>query len=250
MSSQTAMERLCRELADSALSSLSASVRKKARHDADACRTKSEVYCEIARDDIERRIADARDEDEREDTYSARELKRLTGIHSDHRYTTLSEVVEMAAVAEGRKEKAADLDALRGAGRVMPEGLAWPRYADGTAVALGDVRIGPGGRECRVVGAAAGCGRMSAVCEDADDGGALVLVDPSMLEPPDSWERLTEDARKGIYTYWGCRDFPCTECPAVVDGKRPRDRYGCHECSVAMRLDMLARAKRLAGVPE
>ncbi len=69
---------------------------------------------------------------------------------------------------------------------------------------------------------------------------------------PDSWERLAEDATKAVFDYWSCRDVDhdgCpAKCPAKVDGKDPRQRYGTDKCFIAMRADIVARAKALAGV--
>lgn len=67
-------------------------------------------------------------------------------------------------------------------------------------------------------------------------------------ERPDSWWRLREDARKGYTAYWGCIGFCCDKCPALVDGKKPSERYGTAGCHMAKQLDLLARAERLAGV--
>lgn len=65
---------------------------------------------------------------------------------------------------------------------------------------------------------------------------------------PDSWERLAEDARNGLCDYWSCHDARCVDCPATVDGKDPAQRYGTDSCAHAMAVDIVARAKALAGV--
>ena len=65
-------------------------------------------------------------------------------------------------------------------------------------------------------------------------------------ERPDSWERLEEDVRKSRYEYWGCLKVRCSSCPAVVDGKNPRKRYGVDDCQDAMQCDLVLRAKALA----
>lgn len=65
---------------------------------------------------------------------------------------------------------------------------------------------------------------------------------------PDSWERLTEDAAKNHVAYWGCGMSTCAECPKLIDGKTPYERFGCHHCLDAMRLDLIRRAKVLAGM--
>ena len=70
---------------------------------------------------------------------------------------------------------------------------------------------------------------------------------PEPEPEPDSWERLKNDAQKELIDYWSCRDVMCNDCPAIVDGKNPMDRYGTAGCGLAMRADIVARAKALAG---
>lgn len=67
-------------------------------------------------------------------------------------------------------------------------------------------------------------------------------------EPEDSWEKLEEDARKFFTDYWSCQGYDCCDCPAKIDGKTPRQRYGVGSCTRAMAVDILARAEKLAGV--
>lgn len=69
-------------------------------------------------------------------------------------------------------------------------------------------------------------------------------------EPPDSWELLEEDADKDYVNYWGCERIPCYDCPAIVDGKKPDERYIVANCSEAVKCDLVRRAKALAGVTE
>ena len=64
---------------------------------------------------------------------------------------------------------------------------------------------------------------------------------------PDSQERINEDAMKGEYEYWGCNGVECTRCPALVDGKKPKERYGVLWCSGAKTLDLLRRQRELDG---
>ena len=60
------------------------------------------------------------------------------------------------------------------------------------------------------------------------------------LEPADSWEKLEEDAKKTICKIAGQKAFPsCAECKWV--GK---------ECNRMARLEILKRAKKLAGIDE
>lgn len=66
--------------------------------------------------------------------------------------------------------------------------------------------------------------------------------------PTDSWEKLREDSLLGAIDYWGCGSVNCGYCTAVVDGETPLERYNVECCDDAMRLDLIARAEKLAGV--
>lgn len=65
---------------------------------------------------------------------------------------------------------------------------------------------------------------------------------------PDSWKKLEMDAIKPHIHYWECGNVICKRCPVKVDGKTPRERYCVDSCGEAKALDILARAKKLAGV--
>ena len=207
---RTAMERLCRELMDRIERSAATSWCREHGYT-----VKGTNYVEDqrrARADILRRIEDARTEDDCADSYAAEALKELTGMHRGHTMCTRGEVDEMAAVAEGWKAEAAELDALcrvlnaesadeavaaaralaeehyelkelREAGRVMPEGMSWPRYADGEPVRVGDVLRTRGMMhgEYRVVGVSA-CGMASVVAEDVEDDDNIALLDPELMD--------------------------------------------------------------------
>lgn len=154
----------------------------------------------------------------------------------------------IANVAEWR-EKAAELDALRGAGRVVPEGVSWPRLGDGGPVRLGGEAWTREGERVRVV-AVTHRGKAAVRPWGRTDGrGARWVPLASLLgERPDSWGRLMKDARKCFVDYWVCGGIRCEECRATEGGARPFERYECTGCEEAMRLDLLARAERMAGV--
>lgn len=198
-----------------------------------------------------------------------------------------------------------ELAAIKAAGRIMPEGVSWPRYEDGelvrildwfgdeevislifnmkgcALVARGDVylahstggdaikrpapkAVGADGVEVKVGDTVWDeIGRKWTVMTASVDGCRLRdarpessrfveehFEAPGLLthERPDSWERLREDARKDYTAYWCCIGFCCDKCPALVDGKSPKERYGVESCKYAMMLDLVARAERLAGV--
>lgn len=62
---------------------------------------------------------------------------------------------------------------------------------------------------------------------------------------PDTLERIEEDARKAFTDYWGCGDAECRCCPAIVDGKKPYERYGTGSCEATQRLDLLRRQREV-----
>lgn len=76
-------------------------------------------------------------------------------------------------------------------------------------------------------------------------------IRPEMLthkapEPPDSWEKLEEDALKDPCTYFGKfedQNVSCLKCPHSFD-------VTGRNCLKNMRLDLVERAKRLAGIEE
>ena len=78
--------------------------------------------------------------------------------------------------------------------------------------------------------------------------GSTVSLHPAQLthERPDSWERIEEDKNKTYTDYWECDRIPCYGCPAIVDGKRPDERYNSANCAEAVKCDLVSRARALA----
>lgn len=74
---------------------------------------------------------------------------------------------------------------------------------------------------------------------------------PNMLthnppEPPDSWEKLEEDALKGQCTYFGVSGDKSVTCANCQHSRRATGRL----CWENMQIDLIKRAKRLAGIEE
>lgn len=63
--------------------------------------------------------------------------------------------------------------------------------------------------------------------------------------PPETQERIDEDARRYHVKYWRCLGSECDECPAEVAGMNPHERYECDGCDTAMTLDLLRRQREL-----
>lgn len=124
-----------------------------------------------------------------------------------------------------------------------------PLDADGVPIRIGDV-VDVDGSAMTVLGYRLHDGRVLLIVED-EKGGLVFTPRPSGVrhfrpEPPDSWEKLEEDAKM---------------VKACDYAHAPRDEYGitvCRDCRFQkskscrqeMILDMIARAKKLVGVEE
>ena len=63
---------------------------------------------------------------------------------------------------------------------------------------------------------------------------------------PDSLERIEDDARRLVmYSYWRCIGKRCVDCPAMIDGKIPKEYYGVGDCEDARVLDLLLRQREV-----
>ena len=80
---------------------------------------------------------------------------------------------------------------------------------------------------------------------EAWEEGFVFTHRPPNQEPADSWEKLEEDLLRGSTAdaYFQCGDMSCSECPY---SREVTGRY----CWMNRNLDILARAKKLAGVEE
>lgn len=123
-----------------------------------------------------------------------------------------------------------------------------PLDADGEPIRIGDV-LYSSGNECRVVSITVKADE-ACVGIHADEGLFLPSVNPKYLsrkkpEPADSWEKLEEDAKKTACNY--------APAPRNDDGLVTCD--GCRfqkseSCSNEMAIDLVERAKKLAGIEE
>ena len=76
-------------------------------------------------------------------------------------------------------------------------------------------------------------------------GWTCYLADRLTHTPPDTQERIDEDARKSSYAYWGCMSIACDDCPSTIDGKKPHEYFDCINCLHAKTLDLLRRQREL-----
>lgn len=151
------------------------------------------------------------------------------------------EVAERLGVAVGGCLPSDYADAIGEAldRRLMPEGYEWPRFEDG-----GQVRIGDEFAE-RIYGNPCKVGHFAINkyaflifdeedvndCEAIDHGNHKRVRRPA---PPDSWERLEDDATKPPYAY-------CVEHGLDDDSLPTNEKFA---------RDLVRRAKDLAGVSE
>lgn len=124
-----------------------------------------------------------------------------------------------------------------------------PVDADGVPIRIGD-EMNIDGDAMTVLGYRLRNDMMLLVVEDKKMG--LFLAPESSRvrhfkpEPADSWEKLEEDALKNPCRYFGMFDDQSTSCTACPHGPWATDRI----CGENMRLDLIKRAKRLAGIEE
>lgn len=128
-----------------------------------------------------------------------------------------------------------------------------PLDADGEPIHIGDVLYSRG-NECRVVSITVKADE-ACVGVHTDEGVFLPSVNPKYLsrenleplepEPDDSWEKLEEDVMKWSCSYFGIDQdaASCDDCPHGL-------KQTGNACWLNARLDMLARAKKLAGIEE
>lgn len=137
--------------------------------------------------------------------------------------------------------------------RLMPEGMAWPRFEDGSQLHFGDF-VQFEDDSFMVDDVAFGVDKTVTMRAWAADLGGIwrdeLWLSVKRPKPCDSWEKLEEDANKSACTYWDCPgdlfEVSCENCPSLIEGKSPRDFYGTVSCLKAHKLDIVARAKRLA----
>lgn len=132
----------------------------------------------------------------------------------------------------------------------LPEGRKWqavelvrPLDSNGNVMSVGDtIRHGDTAGEIEYFIA----------CPVIRDGCNQMVVPNALawdIVPRDSWEKLQEDAAKRVCEYAGAQKsivddrYTCINCP--YDEPGPHTDAGCNK---RMRLDLMRRAKALAGV--
>lgn len=178
------------------------------------------------------------------------DLKQAKTLMSEANHIMSDHISKLKALEEENAELRAELDDWKGnAEGFQPDAyMKLPLDADGEPIRIGDVvwYIGDDAEitKCepqKVVGLVSVFGMLGTYVMTRDYPDKA--LDPKSLahkkpEPPDSWEKLEEDAKKTICKIAGQKAFPsCGECKWV--GK---------ECNRMARLEILKRAKKLAGI--
>ena len=124
-----------------------------------------------------------------------------------------------------------------------------PVDADGVPIRIGD-EMNIDGDSMTVLGYRLHDDMLLLIAEDKKSG-LVFTPEPSRVchfkpEPADSWEKLEEDALKGQCTYFGAsgdKSVTCTNCQHSLQATGRR-------CWENMQIDLVKRAKKLAGVEE
>lgn len=159
-------------------------------------------------------------------------------------------ISKLKSLEEENAQLRADLDDWRGnAEGFEPDAyMKLPLDADGEPIRIGDV-LYSSGNECRVVSITVKADE-ACVGVHTDEGVFLPSVNPKYLsrkkpEQVDSWEKLEEDAKQRVCSYFGIdpENASCEDCPY---GSSQTGRLCWRNAS----LDMIARAKKLAGIED
>ena len=147
-------------------------------------------------------------------------------------------------------ENAALKDEL-GALQIQPDSsyMKLPLDADGEPIHLGD-KMDVDGDLMNVLGYRMYNGKLLLIAKKAEGDVCVYTPNPSDVrhfkyEPRDSWKKLEEDARKSSCDYAGA--------PLDANGLTTCDgcRFQkCGPCHIEMTIEVLERAKKLAGVEE
>ena len=166
-------------------------------------------------------------------------MSKANGIMSDH-------ISKLKALEEENAALKAELDDWKGnAEGFQPDAyMKLPLDADGVPIRIGDT-VWFGDKKSIVTDITLSCEGWD-ICADSDGygfgGAAPETLSHKQPEPADSWEKLDEDAKKTICEIAGQAGSPnCVGC------KWERTSGSCQERA---RLEILKRAKKLAGIEE
>ena len=159
-------------------------------------------------------------------------------------------ISKLRELEEENAELKAELDDWKGnAEGFQPDAyMRLPLDADGVPIRIGD-KMDVDGDCMTMLGYRKYNGTLHLIVKKMESSITFTL-DPSSIHhfkyaPPDSWEKLEEDAMQHSCSYFGIGldNASCKDCP---HGQKRTGRT----CLQNARLDMIARAKKLAGIEE
>ena len=138
------------------------------------------------------------------------------------------------------------------ANAIEGEYIPRPRYEDGEPVQFGDIYTDKHGREWKngIKSINIDCnGNFSLHDNTIGSVGRYEVFEQNRRVKrykPDSIERIEKDAEKRFDVYWKCSGIDCSNCPAIIDGKKPDERYETiGDCLNAQKLDLLYRQRKV-----
>ncbi len=148
----------------------------------------------------------------------------------------------LTTFVDGKRTLGYDLEPGNPAKRWKPDVLD----ADGVPIKVGDHVWWKDGREFVITDVKRGV-NTEAVEPVPGRCSSHVNFDPKEFthKQPDTLERIEEDAMEELWHYWGCSGARCAECPALIDGKTPKDHYHTDSCEDAKVLDLLRRQREV-----
>lgn len=171
-------------------------------------------------------------------------MSKANGIMSDS-------ISKLRELEEENAELKAELDDWKGnAEGFQPDAyMRLPLDADGVPIRIGD-KMDVDGDCMTVLGYHLFNGELLLMMKKMESDIAIYTPRPSDVRhfkyaPPDSWEKLEEDAMQHACSYFDISsdNASCDDCP---HGSRQTGRT----CWQNARRDMIARAKKLAGIDE
>ena len=163
-------------------------------------------------------------------------MSKANGIMSNH-------ISKLKELEEENAELRDELDDWKGnAEGFQPDSyMKLPLDADGVPIRIGDVVYGNSGVARTVV-----CLRMSELGCKVEMENMPFLCEPDdlthkKLEPADSWDMLEKDAMRSACELSGSGHLRCGDC------EWGKEDIGCQAMA---RLEILKRAKKLAGIEE
>ena len=161
-----------------------------------------------------------------------RDMVELSTINDQHPTVHADAILGHLCVSRGDEREL--FTAI--ADRIEREYIPLPRFEDGEPVKVGDLVLWDDRVAKRVEDIKA------KVYLEGSCGTCNSVLKRSEL---DTLERIEADARMQYGLYWGCTGVLCLDCPSMVDGKKPYERYATDGCSAAQRRDLLHRQREV-----